>query len=112
MPGALGYRVQLPGSAAVFLASPQRKVGAVLGFGPGTEDPALVLADAAVVDRRLAAAHQAVAVELPQLVAVAAPPLALGVTALVLEADGNPVLAEGPQPQVKAGWLASPSAVP
>jgi hypothetical protein len=36
-------------------------------------------------------------VELPVLVAVAAPPLSVGVARLVLEADGDAVVGEGPQ---------------
>ena len=44
--------------------------------GRGPEDAAVGLVDRDVVDAGLAAAHQPVVVELPQLVAVAAPPLA------------------------------------
>src|SRR5215813_8865077 len=45
------------------------------------------------MDRELCAAF----VELPQLVAVAAPPLALDIVGLVLEPDRDPVVPEGPQ---------------
>src|SRR5215475_1500937 len=62
-----------------------------------TKDPALRLVDLQVVDARLATTHQAVLVELPQLVAVAAPPLAVRVVAFVLVANRDPVLAEGPE---------------
>ena len=69
----------------------------MLGFRAGAEDAALARGDPAVVDGGLAAAHQAAGRELPQLVAVAAPPLARGVPGLVLEADGDAVAAEAPQ---------------
>src|SRR3954471_21993432 len=60
-------------------------------------DPALALVDSVVVDARVAPAHVAEVVELPVLVAVAAPPLAVGVVGLVLEPDRDPVLVEAPQ---------------
>src|SRR2546422_441293 len=69
----------------------------VMWSGAGAEDAALGLLDRDVVDAGLAAAHQAVLVELPQLVAVAAPPAARGVVAFVLEPDRDPVPVEGPQ---------------
>ena len=50
-----------------------------------------------VVDARLAAAHVALVVELPQLVAVRAPPPTVDVAALVLEPDGDAVALERPQ---------------
>ncbi|GAA3086731.1 hypothetical protein GCM10020254_33990 [Streptomyces goshikiensis] len=53
--------------------------------------------DRDVVDAGLAASHQAVGVELPLLVAVAAPPLAGRVVPLVLEADGDAVAGVRPQ---------------
>jgi hypothetical protein len=55
-----------------------------------------VLVDPDVVDAGLAAGHQPVLVELPQLLAVAAPPLTVTVVAFVLEADGDPVVGPGP----------------
>ena len=53
--------------------------------------------DRHVVDGGLPPAHQALVVELPQLVAVAAEPLARRVVPLVLEPDGDPVAAEPPE---------------
>src|SRR5690606_13223366 len=70
---------------------------AALLLWAGTEDAPVAGGDAQVVDARLAAAHQPVGGELPQLVAVAAPPPAAGVPALVLEPDRDTVLPEGPQ---------------
>jgi hypothetical protein len=61
------------------------------------EDAAVRRDDRDVVDAGLAPAHQAVLAELPQLVAVTAPPLAGGVVALVLEAHGDAVAVEAPQ---------------
>src|SRR5206468_2600792 len=60
-------------------------------------DPALALRNRHVVDARLPAPHVAIVVELPLLVAVGAPPAAALVVPLVLEADRDPVSAEGPQ---------------
>src|SRR5580704_15450863 len=77
--------------------SPERELYAALAGRAGAEDAALGLLDRDVVDARLAPAHQAALVELPQLVAVAAPPLAIRVAGLVLEPDRDPVLAERPQ---------------
>src|SRR5215469_18318777 len=74
-----------------------RELDPALPGRAGAEDTALGLLDRDVVDAGLATAHQAVLVELPQLVAVAAPPLALRVVGLVLEPDRDPVLPEGPQ---------------
>src|SRR4051794_139268 len=64
---------------------------------PRSEDGAAGLGDPQVVDAGFAAGHQAVGVELPEFVAVAAPPLAGGVAPLVLEGHGDPVVCEGPQ---------------
>src|SRR5579859_7816597 len=75
----------------------ERELDAALAGRPGAEDPSLRLLDRDVVDAGLPPAHQAVLVELPQLVAVAAPPLTLHVVGLVLEPDGDPVRPEGPQ---------------
>src|SRR4051812_27435950 len=69
----------------------ERELDAALVLGAGAEDPALRLVDGHVVDAGLPAAHVAVVVELPQLVAVAAEPLAGGVVALVLEAHRDAV---------------------
>src|SRR5690348_16558513 len=67
------------------------------GAGGGPEEPAIGLGDGDVVDAGLAAPHQAPFVELPQLVAVAAMPEAVGVVPLVLESYADPVVCEGPQ---------------
>src|SRR3712207_3851311 len=58
---------------------------------------AVALGDGDVVDAGLTTAHEAALVELPQLVAVAAEPLAGGVVPLVLEADGDAVVGGAPQ---------------
>ena len=75
----------------------ERELSAALSGRARAEDPPLGLPDRDVVDTRLPAAHQAMLVELPLLVAVAAPPPALRVMGLVLEPDRDPVLAERPQ---------------
>src|SRR5580693_124739 len=75
----------------------ERELYAALAGWAGAEDAALGLLDRDIVDARLPPAHQAVLVELPQLVAVAAPPMAIRVVGLVLEPDRDPVLAECPQ---------------
>src|SRR6266576_5946381 len=75
----------------------ERELYAALPGRARAEDPALGLLDRDVVDAGLTAAHQAVPVELPQLVAVAAPPPALRVMGLILEPDRDPVTAERPQ---------------
>src|ERR1700750_685583 len=63
-------------------------------------DAAVGRGDRHVVDARLPAAHVALVVELPLLVAVAAPPLARGVARLVLEAHGDAI--SGIRPEVLA----------
>src|SRR5436190_6445419 len=68
-----------------------------LGVRARAVDAALGGVDPEVVDARLPAAHVALVVELPQLDAVRAPPLAIDVAALVLEPRGDPVALEGPQ---------------
>src|SRR5438270_7600390 len=75
----------------------QRDVYASLALGTWPEDAPLRLVDGQVVDARLAPAHETVLIELPQLVAVAAPPLAVAVVALVLEAHGDAIDVERPQ---------------
>jgi hypothetical protein len=60
-------------------------------------DPPLGGLDRDVVDRGLPARHVPVRVELPELVAVAAPPLAVDVVPLVLEAHRDAVVGEGPE---------------
>src|SRR3954469_24198537 len=77
--------------------SAQIQRSAALGLRARAEDAPLGLLDRDVVDARLAAAHVALVVELPLLVAVAAPPLPRRVATLVLEAHGDPVLRERPQ---------------
>src|SRR5262245_60997550 len=67
------------------------------GTWRGPEKRPLVFADRHVVDARLAAAHQPLPVELPQLVAVAAEPRPRAVVPLVPEADGDAVAGEGPE---------------
>jgi hypothetical protein len=58
---------------------------------------AIGFADGHVVDAGFAAAHEAVLVELPLLVAVSAEPVAGVVVEFILEADGDAVLVEGPE---------------
>src|SRR5262245_65311419 len=60
-------------------------------------EAAVFLRDLDVVDAGLAAAHQAVLVEFPLLVAVGAMPLAIGVVPLILEAYRDAVVVEGPE---------------
>src|SRR5215831_2306086 len=74
----------------------ERVLDSALAGRARAEDPPLGLLDRDVVDAGLPAAHQAVLVELPQLVAVAAPPLAMHVMGLVLVPDRDPVPAERP----------------
>src|SRR5918993_4512034 len=50
-----------------------------------------------IIDRGVAAAHQAVLVELPQLIAVATPPLPILVVRLVLEPYRDAVICEAPE---------------
>src|SRR5215207_3561060 len=70
---------------------------AMLGFGARAEDAALGLVDGHVVDACLAASHVSLIVELPLLVAVAAPPLPRGVPALILKAHGDSGIRERPE---------------
>lgn len=72
-------------------------IGAALVVGARLKVAALICGDGGVVDAGLAPAHQAVLVELPELVAVGAEPLAAGVVPLVLEPDGHAVFPESPQ---------------
>src|SRR5262249_59311240 len=78
-------------------SSAQRWAHAALGIAARAEDAPVLLGYADVVNAGLAPAHQAVLAELPQLVAVAAPPLPGGIVALVLEAHGDAVALEAPQ---------------
>src|SRR5690348_13330927 len=67
--------------------------------GPAAQRPvvfALALPDRQVVDAGDAQAHQPLGVEFPVLVAVAAEPVAAVVVPFIGEADGDAVLAEGP----------------
>ena len=67
--------------------------------GTATEEPvifALAILDRQVVDAGDAPPHQAVVVELPVLVAVAAKPVAGIVVPFIGEAHGDPVVAERP----------------
>src|SRR5215208_6480064 len=50
-----------------------------------------------IVDRGVATAHQAVLVELPQLITVATPPLPILVVRLVLELDRDAIICEAPE---------------
>src|SRR5262249_46428354 len=77
-------------------SSAQRWAHAALGIAARAEDAPVLLGYADVVNAGLAPAHQAVLAELPQLVAVAAPPLPGGIVALVLEAHGDAVALEAP----------------
>src|ERR1019366_5700489 len=76
---------------------PERELPAVLLGWASAEDPSLGLIDRQVVDAGLAPAHQAVRVEVPQLVAVAAPPLTVAIVALVLKAHRDPAVGKRPQ---------------
>src|SRR5262245_33835555 len=69
----------------------------IVAVGKRDGESALDLFDSDIVDARLAPAHVAVLVELPVLVAVAAPPLPGVIMPLVLEAHGDPIIGEGPQ---------------
>src|SRR5215211_8293830 len=75
------------------------------------EDASLGLVDSVVVDGGVAPAHEAVSIELPQLIPMTSPPLSIRIVRLVLEPDGDAVLGEAPevlfQPVVE---LASPLA--
>src|SRR5262245_42905956 len=77
--------------------SGERQGCAALRLGACTEDAAVSLVDGHVVDACLAASHVSVVVELPLLVAVAAPPLSRRIPALVLKANGDPIVAERPE---------------
>src|SRR6266446_8327860 len=57
---------------------------------------ALALLDRKIVDARDAQTHQALLVELPVLVAIAAKPLSAVVVPLIGKSHGNAVLAKGP----------------
>src|SRR5215203_1742069 len=50
-----------------------------------------------IVDRGVAAAHQAVLVELPQFISVTSPPLPILVVRLVLEPDRDAIICEAPE---------------
>src|SRR5207245_2777199 len=65
--------------------------------GSGPEELAVAFGDGDVVDAGFPSTHQAVVVEFPQLVAVAAEPLARVVVPFVLEAHRDPALIEGPK---------------
>src|SRR5262249_52136089 len=67
------------------------------GSGGGPQERPLLDADRHVIDTRLAAAHQAPLVKLPQLVAVTAEPVAAGVVPLVPEPDRDAILGERPE---------------
>src|SRR5215475_11067326 len=60
-------------------------------------EAAILLGYLDVVDAGLAAAHQAVLIEFPLLVAVGAVPLAARVVPLILKAHRDAVVVEGPQ---------------
>src|SRR4051812_30101906 len=84
-----------PGRRVTSSTQTQRR--ALLRLGTRSEDAAVALLDRDVVDAGLPASHVPLVVELPLLVAVAAPPLPRHVPALVLEAHRDPVAAERPQ---------------
>src|SRR5436190_16226361 len=75
-------------------ASAQREFLSSLVGRSRAERTPLGLLDLEVVNARLASSHESLLVELPQLVAVAAPPLAFTVVAFVLEAHGDAILVE------------------
>src|SRR5262249_8515186 len=84
-----------------------RDAGVVRGSRTGSrpEGLAVTCGDGAVIDAGFPPTHQAVVVEFPELVAVAAEPLAGVVVPFVLEAHRDAALVEGPkrlhQPVVK-----------
>src|SRR5262249_45508322 len=61
------------------------------------EDAPLGLVDPEVIDARLASPHQSLLVELPELVAVAAPPPTVAVMTFVLKAHCDSVVVETPE---------------
>lgn len=65
--------------------------------GSGPEKLAIVFGNGQVVDAGFPAAHQAVLVKLPDLVAVAAMPLARGVVPFKLDAHCDAVIGVAPQ---------------
>src|SRR4051812_9276031 len=67
------------------------------GAGSGPEELAVTVGDEDVVNAGVPPPHQAVVVEFPQLVAVAAEPLAGVVVPFVLEAHRDAALVEGPK---------------
>src|SRR5690606_18065441 len=77
--------------------SEHRQQQAVLLLRTRTEDPTLGGVDRKVVDAGLTPGHQPVLGELPQLVAVAAPPLSRVIAAFVLEPYGDAISPEPPQ---------------
>ena len=70
----------------------------VLGARAGgvPKEAPIAFGNGAIVDAGFAAAHQAAVVKLPVFVAVGAIPLPSIVVPLVLEADGDAVVAKGP----------------
>src|SRR5215203_2765730 len=65
------------------------------------EDASLGLVDSVVVDGGVAPAHEAVSIELPQLIPMTSPPAPLRVVALVLEPDRDAVPREAPEVLLK-----------
>ena len=65
--------------------------------GGGPAEAAILFGNLDIVDAGFAAAHQAVLVELPLLVAVGAMPLAGGIMPFVLEAHRDAVVVERPE---------------
>jgi hypothetical protein len=61
------------------------------------EELALAFEDRQIIDAGLAPLHQAPFIELPELVAVAAMPLAGGIVPFVLESDRDPVITKCPE---------------
>src|SRR6478672_969059 len=91
---APGYSATEPSCARSLT---QRRLRCAVLVRSRAEDAPLGLVDPQVVDARLSSAHQAMLVELPQLVAVASPPLALAIVTLVLEAHRDAAVFEAPQ---------------
>ena len=63
----------------------------------GPQEFAVLRRDHHIVDARFAAAHQAIAIEFPLLVAVRAKPMAGRIAPLILEANTDPVFMERPK---------------
>src|SRR5438093_3364803 len=81
----------------VSTALAERRLPSTLLVGTRAHDAPVALVYPHVVDACFAPTHQTVLVELPQLVAVAAPPLATAIVAFVLETHCDAVVVVAPQ---------------